>query len=552
MRLKVDILARQFEYVKSSINNKGQMVDNKLGSPLEFQYHYASFVLASVLLGDNECLGKVMEHYIGISKEKMKPSNDFNVFLLLLAISNDDHGLLNKYKNIILNSTYHVTDDELYKLNNNFRALRLVGLVLEDRIKESSDNAKKIVAEIDWLLNLQFEDGFFPDSNMNYGYEKNNGVPHLVYHAKITMCLGIVYSYIQESRIIKAFNKAVDVLLDISVDEYYFFYGRSTNAIFGYSSLYVALILSYKFSGNEKCLELSENILNYLKGFQYSDGHISINLNRDDRKRLGFDSYMYELVYNSYSNAMFLYANRISKKSGNLYSIESNGINPRVTIYNNSGFVTYRDENVQYCFNYKGHQNSIKHRFDSRVSPFSLLYFKRGEENILPALAYKPRGISHLVEGRFYFKNLRAKLYQLFHYDWLPIFGGNSFFYIKDGVRFYPFRCIKTLRLRDTLIMKFESKARGLFYKKELKDQFVISIDISSEPKYKVIFYSQVDSIFYSYREIYGKKSFEYTFSKEREKLSSLRVETSCQMGLLHRCKFTGLKTLEIKVKVSD
>lgn len=549
----MDILIKQYSYIKSCINDKGQIVDKKLKSPLEFQYHYASFILSSVIKGDDKFLEKVVQHYLNISKEKMKPSNDFNVFLLLLALDSDKNDLLVKYKENILESIYHQSNQELYKLNNNFRALKLVGLILEDHIKSSKQNEQKINQEIEWILNLQFDDGFFPDSNMKHEVQKNRGVPHLTYHAKITMCIGMAYKYTMDTRLLEAFNKAIKVSVDISIENYYFFYGRSTNALFGYGSFYLALILAYEFSDDKKYLILADDILQYLAEFQHSDGHISINLNEDDTKRLGFDAYMYDLVYNTYSNAMFLYADSLKKdiKTGGKGEFENKKCSS-VAIFKNSGFVVYQDEVIKYCFNFKGHQNSLKHRFDSRVSPFSFLYFQKNGQNLLPAVGYKPSGVLSLVEKKFYLKKIYVKWYDLVNYNWLPLFSGNSFFYKKDGMKFYPFKCLKMLKLKNILILKFKSKARKLFDKSDIFDSFIISIEFLQKPNFKILFYDKVDELFYCYREIQGENNFKYCFSKDYKKLKTFSILTSYKKADLYRYKFKDIKKLEIEVKIID
>lgn len=552
MRWKVDILTKQYEFISSCIDSEGRIVDKKLKSPLEFQYHYTSFILSSVLVGNDKNLDKVVCHYLDISKEKMEPSNDFNVFLLLLAINNDRDNLLRKYKVRILNSIYHKSDEDLYKLNNNFRALRLVGLILEDKATLSRKNSKKIDKEIEWILNLQFDDGFFPDSNMEYRVEKNKGIPHLIYHVKILMCVGLAYLYLRDDRLWSAFDKAIKLLLELSIDNYYFFYGRSTNAIFGYGCFYLSLILAYNVSGELVYYKIADSILKYLGDFQHPDGHISINLNYDDNRRFGFDSYMYDIVYNAYSNAMFLYGKYLVKNENKIPYIENKQKSPKISLYKNSGFLTYSDGNIKYCFNIKGHQNTLKHYFDSRVSPLSLLYFKKDNKNLLPAIGIKPNGIFFLVEKKFYLKNLYAKLYHIVNYDWLPLLSGNSFYYIKNGLKYYPFKCVKELKLKDTLILKFESKARSRLFKKQEKDEFVISIGLSQNLKYKIIFYSEVESVFYAYRDMYQQSNFMYSFSKEYMKLPILKVATSYQVASLHRYKFKKVTELEIEVKTSD
>ena len=546
------ILDSQFNFIASCINDSGQMVDKKLKSSLEFQYQYTAFMVSCVLKNNNKYLSKILKYYLDIPGEKKRPSNEFNVFLLLLALDNDRNNLLIKYKEDIFKSIYHKSDKELYELNNNFRALRLVGLILEDKLTCSNKNKQKIEQETNWILNLQFYDGFFPDSNMQYKFENNRGIPHLVYHTKITMCVGMAYKYTNNTKFLNVFNRALTSLLDISTENYYFFYGRSTNSLFGYGSLYLVLVLAYKFNDDKKYLTLADGILGYLKYFQHCDGHISINLNQDDSKRPGFDAYMYDLVYNSYSNAMFLYANYLKNCAEVDEGKAEYGQAKKILVYKDSGFVVYKDQNINYCFNFKGHQDSLKHRFDSRVSPFSLLYFFNNKKNMLPAVVYKPSGISSLVKEKFYFKKIHAKYYHFINYYWMPIFSGNSFFYDRNGIKFYPFRCIKALLLRDILILKFKSVSRKIFGKTEVFDKFVVSIKLSKGLKYRIIFYNQVDTLFYAYREISGENFFEYKFSKKFKKLKTLAVETSCKKASLYRYKFQYIKKLEIEVKISD
>jgi hypothetical protein len=544
------LIDNQYNYLKSCVNSEGQMVDKKLKAPLNFQYHYTSFILSSILKQDYEKLDKVLNYYFSISTKIMKPSNDFNIVILSFALLNDKDNILNKNKNKIIESIYHNTDKELFKLNNNFRALRLVGIILENKIK-NINLTQNIYDEIDWILNLQFDDGFFPDSNMEYEVYKNQGVPHLTYHTKIMMCVGIAYLYTQDDRLKKSFFKAMNVLLDISTDNYYFFYGRSTNALFGYGSLYISFILAYSFSSNELFMNQVNKLMKFLRNYQHNDGHISINLNKNDSLRVGFDGYMYDIVYNAYSNALFLLGNEILKNNRfkkELINLENN----KLHVYKNSGFVIYKNNNIKYCFNYKGHQDSLKHKFDSRVSPFSLLYYSIGDINLLPSVAFIQQPILKLVETKFPFKKLYNKIYRYLYFDWLPILSGNSFFFIKNKIKFYPYKCIKMIKFRNKIIMKFEARSREIFLKKNLLDFFVISIDLKDQLVYKLFFYEFVDTLYYTYREIENKQKFNYSFDKQFKTLRTIKVETSHLLADLYRIKINNLNRLNIKVGINE
>ena len=535
------LIDKQYHYLESCLNNKGQLVDKKLKSPLNFQYHYSSFILSSILINKTSDIGKVIDYYLSVDKTLMKPSNDFNVMLLSFAVIFDKNDILDKEK--ILKSFYHHSNKELYKLNNNFRALRVVGMILDKKLS-NKDLKDKISDEIDWLLDLQFDDGFFPDSNMKYKVEKNQGVPHLTYHTKIMMCVGLAYLYTKDERLKEAFFKSIKVLLEISIDNYYFFYGRSTNALFGYGSLYVVFILAYKFSSDKLFLNKANSMIDFLKAYQHNDGHISINLNKNDKNRIGFDTYMYDIVYNAYSNALFLLGNKfLEELKFEHYNFISDSF--KMKIYEESGFVVYNNENIKYCFNYKGHQNSLKHKFDSRVSPFSLLYFYKNNKNILSAVGYQPQSILRMVEKKFPLRILYGRLYRYFYFDWIPLFGGNSFYYLRDGIKFYPFRFIKKIKLKNKIIMKFLSKSRKIFFDDIENDYFVISIDIKKELEYNLFFYKSVDKLYYICQ---NNDFLKYNFNKDYKEMKYLDIETSCGKSKLKSYAFKNIKNLKIKV----
>ena len=536
------LINNQYSYLKSCLNKKAQLIDKKLKSPLNFQYHYASFVLSSILFKDYKNTEKVLNYYLSIPKNVMKPSNDFNVMLLSFAIMFDGDGILKKEK--ILKTFYHNSDDDIYRLNNNFRALRLVGMILETKLNNIEFN-QKIKDEIEWILDLQFDDGFFPDSNMEYKVEKNNGVPHLTYHTKIMMCVGLAYLYTKDERLKQSFFKALQVLLEVSIDNYYFFYGRSTNALFGYGSLYLVLVLAYKFSNNEYFVVKAKKLLDFLKNYQHKDGHISINLNKNDSKRHGFDGYIYDIVYNTYSNVLFLLGNRLLNEiEFESYDFKLN--NSKIKIYKDSGFVVYNIKNTKYCLNLKGHQNSLKHRFDSRVSPFSLLYFQKDNQNLLPAVGFYPQPILRLVENKFTFpwiwQRVKNIYWRIFYRQYLPSLSGNTFCYLRGDKLFYPFELVKFIKIYNKIILKFKTKT----LKEDIFDECVISIDLEDIVNYKILFYEEVEKLLYSIRKL--DNSLKVVFNAENKLIKAFNIESSFKKGVLEVYEFSKLKNLGVKI----
>ena len=534
------LIINQYSYLKSCLTKKGQLIDKQLKSPLNFQYHYTSFILSSILLKDYENIEKVLNYYLSIPKYIRKPSNDFNILLLSFAIMFDDDKTLDRSK--ILKTFYHNSNDYLYKLNNNFRALRLVGMILESKIKNIGFD-QKIKDEIEWILDLQFDDGFFSDSNMEYKIEKNRGVPHLTYHTKIMMCIGLAYLYTKDERLKGSFFKALQVLIEISIESYYFFYGRSTNALFGYGCLYLVFILAYKFSSNRFFLGKAKKILLFLKDYQHKDGHISINLNKNDSKRFGFDGYMYDIVYNAYSNALFLLGNKfLDDLEFEQYAFQLNY--SKIKIYKNSGFVVYDDKNTKYCLNFKGHQNSLKHRFDSRVSPFSLLYFQKNNYNLLPAVGFYPQPILNLVENKFTFSYILQRIkniyWRIFYKQYLPLLSGNIFCYLSNNKLFYPFELIRFIKVYDKIIIKFKTKTS----KEDIFDECVVSIHLHQNIRYKILFYKQIQRLAYSLRDE-EEENFKYGFNKKYNRKKEIKIETSSGIGKLKIYEFKDIKNIE-------
>ena len=534
------MIDKQYDYLKSCLNNRGQLIDKKLKSPLNFQYHYTSFMLSSMLLKDYENVKGVLNYYLSIPKNIMKPSNDFNVMLLSFTLMYDKNNILEKEK--ILKTFYHHSDED-FKLNNNFRALRLVGMILECQLKNQEFN-QKIKDEIEWILDLQFDDGFFPDSNMEYKVEKNNGVPHLTYHTKIMMCVGLAYLYTKDERLKKSFFKALQVLLEISINNYYCFYGRSTNALFGYGSIYMVLILAYKFSSNEFFLNKSKDILKFLQDFQHKDGHISINLTKNDSKRYGFDSYMYDIVYNAYSNALFLLGNKFLEEL-DFENYDFNLDDSKIKIYENSGFIVYENKNIKYCLNFKGHQNSLKHRFDSRVSPFSLLYFQKNNCNLLSAVGFYPQPILRLVENKFTFpwicQRVKNIFYRVVYKKYLPMLSGNNFCYLKDNKCFYPFELIRIIKIYDKILLKFQTKT----LKDDIFDECVVSIRLNENIEYNMFFYETIEKVIFTLKD---SKKWNYSFSQNYNLKKTIPIETSKGREYLESYEFLKINNLNIRL----
>ena len=125
--------------------------------------------------------------------------------------------------------------------------------------------------DFNFFYTIQFDDGFFPDTNFNLKIIKNTGIPHLVYHAKILMCLGLVYLFDDQKnkRLFNSFIKGFNALNDISTETESTFYGRSNNSLFGKSCVQLVYVIHNIITGDKMSLLKSKKIfINIFKNQQ--------------------------------------------------------------------------------------------------------------------------------------------------------------------------------------------------------------------------------------------------------------------------------------------
>jgi hypothetical protein len=424
---KVNLFVRQFGYLTKLVKSNGAFYDPYLNSPLNFQYHY-SFLCASwcllyqlgIMEDKANTILKVLNYWFNIPGKTKLTSLEFNNFALCLSywilsdIESKDPNVKQikaKLKNEIQNLN-HRNLLSLKPLNNNFTALTALNLFFEGMI---NNNIKKMEQGKNLMhskiINFQMDDGFFPDSNMSvdHSIEKNEGLPHLTYHAKIAMLVAFYAVIANDKRAkdaaVKAFENIVDIASPIGET---CFYGRSQNALFGYACLFLGLNIVYKFiDKNEKYYILGKKILDLVADFSFPDGHFAINLNKKEKNRPGYDGYMYPVVYNTYANTLFLLGLFLTPEIliENDKRIENNlrGNNltniPHVTAYSNSGFLCVKERKFQFCLNFKGHLSCPKHFLDPRVAPLSLLYLNYEGVDFLPSIPYPKKSVSHLVKN---------------------------------------------------------------------------------------------------------------------------------------------------------
>ena len=355
------IFIKQFTYIKNCVDELGKIWDNSLGTYLDFQYHYPAYILSCILLKDYTKLDKVISFHLNLHNDVKIVSSEFNNFFYLLSSLYDDGKVLLKYN--LQKEIIH--RNNLSKVNNNFRVLRLLNIYLDGIVFNKTPyidgggySSKFMIDEKEFLKKIVFDDGFISDTPINNGIFKNDGIPHLAYHSKVLFCIGLIAFYDNDKLFFKLFFKALKSFLDICPVNYFSFYGRSTNSLYSYANVFGVFVLAFKFTNKIYFKNLASSILDYISSFQINSGFIPINLNKNYKNRPSFDGYMYNIVYNTYFNSIGLFSLSLLNKGENLNYDFSFTKSNDIRIFKNSGFIVYNSENVSYCFNYRGHQNS--------------------------------------------------------------------------------------------------------------------------------------------------------------------------------------------------
>lgn len=546
------MISKQFEYITSCIKSNGSINDQELKAPLNFQYHYSAYILSALLQNKVSDLRLVLKYHLSLKPSIKRPSLEFNSFFYSLSLLLDKNNSLADFKKELLSQIEFRDEKELTKLNNNFRALQFVNKSIFNTLSNYDFNYEK---ERDTLLEMQYDDGFFPDSNMQYNIIKNQGVPHLVYHAKILMCLGIVGIIKNDNKLKKSFLKGLSVLLDISPKNYYSFYGRSNNSLFGYGCMYLIFCIAEVLTGNSSYSQKRSDLISFLSPFQNNDGRISINLNKDNKHRPGYDGYMYDIVYNTYFNCLKHLGDRIladyssKERCSAKISANENGLK----VYPNSGFVRYYNKNIHYCYNFKGHQNTKKHHNDPRVSALSICHFTIKNINQQPGTGDYPRLLNSNVEKRHLLIDIKSILFKKKHKKYLPILNGNTFFVVKDNSCFYINKCTSDIQVKNQLTLNFNllsdtnksiSAIVIVKHDEEGFEQEIVLDSIVDKLFYSIISKSSDDLSIENNQVVRSKTS--YLFSSTIEYKKRIKLNTSFNHATTSILGFKDLQSMKV------
>ena len=343
-------------------------------SSLSGQYHISCFVLCCVIAEDNpivslKIVNRCLTHLDNEFKEKKHiHSIDFTIENLCLAHFVCDclktksmlSDFLNKYasrleKKISANaSDYYLLryfNVEYYRINLN-KNIELDSSVTTHISK---------VFETEWFLADTF-DG-------------NEQIPDLAYHCRNLQILMGAFILNKSADLLVLINKAVKALLSFGTEDGRIcFYGRSANLVYGYASLYSVIKLIKNKKNYQKLEKMEIYFLNHFVNFEKSEIYVSEN-GAGDEKRLNFDSYVHNLVYQSFSLSRILLGThaKYMAKINIKFKEKSEDI---INYDQKSGFVAFKSDAGDLTLNLRGHPNAVIRPRDRRYLPLNLVSTK--------------------------------------------------------------------------------------------------------------------------------------------------------------------------------
>jgi hypothetical protein len=311
-----DIIKSPYIWLSSNLSNKGALVDNYVNSPLDHQYHAPWYILSSsifYLITNNEKYklnSKIsLKYLLNLGYEVNKIGSSFIGFPLILASLFMSDAKSKAYVNNYITGIQEFNPSFDAKRANNIHCSKMIVLLLKQKVLEISLNSNelKFIDNIAYkkLSEWQYDDGFFFD--IPYNKSDFRGVPHLTYHATLTMFTILASVLLEDSNIFKIGEKGLNALENlVSPTGEAGSYGRSNNAIFGYSSTIFAISIYHFISKSKKYDSLRNTLIKHLDNSICEDGHISIVPNNLENNRVGFDKYMFVTVYESWTLGLLL------------------------------------------------------------------------------------------------------------------------------------------------------------------------------------------------------------------------------------------------------
>ena len=254
--------------------------------------------------------------YLVKTAEVKKNSSSFNAFPLLSTLFVSKNIEFNeKLTKFIGSFEFYPPLTPMPQRANNFFAYKALAHILRFNIfdfNEISPSRKNDFKEgmhiIDnYLLSWQFSDGFFYDKPQLLN--SKHGLSHNTYHATMMMVMSFMATFSSNSEYLKSVEKAIFAMESItSPSGEAFAFGRSNNTLFGYANaiLGLSLFILQKPKNTDYLIQFRKLLFEFVCNNHFKGQTFSIVPYYGGNKRIGFDKYMFSIVYNSYSLSILL------------------------------------------------------------------------------------------------------------------------------------------------------------------------------------------------------------------------------------------------------
>lgn len=421
-------------------NHEGALIDPDLNDPLLFQYQYGYNVLSSSILAKHNNSSdylnnskKTLEFYKSIPYEQKKLAQDFNIFPLFTAtIICRDNGFSDHIHNYLKYDFTPFNEDYLNKFSaTDFTLYHYINRILKAQNENNKEEVQWYSTKLkNYIKSIIGVDGIFIDA---YKAFENRKEYALVYHIKniklLTLFSHFIGDEVLQDQMESIFYNSLQLISDTGHLNYF---GRSTHSSYGNACLFFLLLFYSKKNDDTGLFPLADHLANNIFHKTQKNGLIGINESSNQKLRPGFDNYMYQIVYNSYTNAVCLLGlelfDQLTPTKKTTFQL-NNGISQ----FENSGFVKLKNEQFSASINLRGNPEKIlAQRDDPRYPILSFNYLTSKGVDLIPSFPF----VQKMIRG--------SKLKKVISFArWFFINSPNNNSPIKSG--YIP--CIKIKRI---------------------------------------------------------------------------------------------------------
>lgn len=340
-------------------------------SALSGQYHISCFVLSTVIAEDDYINSEriIKKCLIYLDKEFQHTGHlhsiDFTIENLCLAHFVSEYSPIKSLLSDFLIKYTSSLEAKITGYATDYYLLRYFNI---EYYKKYLNNSVELNDELSAHITKIFEMKWFLADSLN-GSEH---IPDLAYHCRNLQILMGIYLVNECKDILCLIKKGLQALIYFGTEDGRFcFYGRSANLVYGYASLYTAV----KLIKNTKNIKKLESLQNYFL-------HHFVNLEKNeiyvtesgigDEKRLNFDSYVYHLVYKTFTLSRILLSD--NEKYNSRVSLELDApVDDQIQYDNKTGFISFKSDFGELTLNLRGHPNAMIRPNDNRYLPLNFV-----------------------------------------------------------------------------------------------------------------------------------------------------------------------------------